>query len=149
LHESYICNLFTAQDEKLLDLSPFLPRAEQFCDLLSGESEISQKLLRKSRILRNQAAGSIGEDHPLEKFLRSTPGLSRGALEDVYLEDRRRLLGKEQGEVPVEAVCGDCFPCVDRLELTREECPMVGQEMNPSSAELRVAGFAVLERLLL
>jgi hypothetical protein len=151
LRDSYVCDLFTAKDQKLTDLAPLFPRPEQFYDLLNGESALSQRLLRKSPMLRHRAAGSLGEEQPLERFLNSMPGMWRADMDAVYLEDRRKLLGEDACSKVEGVVRGDCFPCVERMELEGRSCMEVEHSVQSAPlfvAEMRVAGFTVLRSLL-
>jgi hypothetical protein len=150
IRDGYICNLFTAKDQKLTDLSAIFPRAELFYDLLNGETEISQRLLRRSPLLRNRALGSIGEEQPLEKFLGTTPSLCRIEIEDFYLEDRKQFLQDDvrEGIRDEQRVLGDCFPYIWKIEFNGETCNPVQDTARVTDVKLKTAGFSVLERLL-
>jgi hypothetical protein len=150
IRDGYVCNLFTAKDQKLTDLSAIFQRAELFYDLLNGETEISQRLLRKSPSLRSRAVGSLGEEQPLVKLLRITPNLCRAEIEDYYLENRQQCLHADvRGQMGDSTrVLGDCFPYISKIEFDGDVCNPIQPTARVTDAKLKIEGFSVLEQLL-
>jgi hypothetical protein len=146
IRDSFVCNLFTAKEQELTNLSPMFARPEHFYDLLSGDSEISQKLLGLSTWVRSRAAASFGEEMPLERFLRVTPRLARADIEAVYLEDRRLVLDDQEDS---DRILGDCFPLIRRMEFEGSEARAVETALEQEDCHLKVRGFAVLEKLFM
>jgi hypothetical protein len=78
----YLWNFFS---EPKIDLSG---SAEDFYDILDGQSEVSLKLLEKSECARNASFASLSPECPLRTFLASTPELSRPEIEAIQLNNR-------------------------------------------------------------
>jgi hypothetical protein len=143
IREKYVHQLFIREEHEALQMPS---SAEFFFDLLNGKAEYSQKLLRRSRWVRNKAAATLENDAPLENFLRTTPNLSRSQIQDVTLEMRQEH--SNLGQSRTSPFVGDSWPSIDRRELLESNFRVVSDvRINPTT-ELEISGLSMIMKLV-
>jgi hypothetical protein len=141
--ERYVHQLFTREEHDALQLPS---SAEYFFDLLNGKTECSQKLLRRSRWVRNKAVATLEKGAPIEDFLTMTPNLSRSQIQDVTLEMRQECPNlRQSGTSPF---VGDSWPSIDRRELLESNFRVITDMKGNAGTELNIGGFSTIMKLV-